>query len=127
VVNLSRHLSLICALAIVLSVAPAAQATSAAQLPRGFYDCYSWDAAAGNTIYRGSLQVVNSSRYSWGPNRKGRTIVSGRSGSYSTPGQQINFSGVLGDLYGIVKPGKRIVMFAKGEKYAAWTCYYKFA
>jgi hypothetical protein len=125
-VNLSRHLSLISALALVLLAAPTAQATPAAQLTRGFYDCYSWDAAAGNTTYRGSLQVVSSSRYSWGPNRKGRTIVSGRSGSYAA-GQQINFTGVLSKLYGIVKPGNRIVMFAKGEKYAAWTCYYKFA
>jgi hypothetical protein len=38
------------------------------------------------------------------PNRKGQTIVSGRSDGYTAPGQQINFSGVLSKLNGIVKP-----------------------
>jgi hypothetical protein len=36
----------------------------------------------------------------------------------TAPGQQINFSGVLSRLYGIVR---------KGREDAAWTCYYKFA
>jgi hypothetical protein len=62
-----------------------------------------------------------------GAEPQGPDDVSGRSGCYTAPGQQINFSGVLSDLYGIVNPGKRIVMFAKGERYAAWTCYDKLA
>jgi hypothetical protein len=101
----------------------AERATAAPRL--GFYNCYS---RGYPIVYQGSVQLRAGGRYAWGYlDTANRRLKSSRSGSYKVSGSRITWSGgTLAKLYGVVKTGAKFEVWAKGEKFAGYTCYFKF-
>jgi hypothetical protein len=125
-----RRTILTCCAAALLA-APLAQAGETAQgraaaAPRlGIYNCYS---KGYPMVYQGSVQLRAAGRYAWGYlDTQTRRLKSARAGSYRASGTRITWSGgPLGQLYGVVKTGAKFELWARGEKYAAHWCYFKF-
>jgi hypothetical protein len=124
------RISLICCAALLLS-APLAQARSTAPqsataaLRLGFYNCYS---KGYPIVYEGSVQLRAGGRYGWGYlDTANRRLKSPRSGSYRVSGNRITWSGgPLAQLYGVVKTSSKFEVWAKGEKFSSYWCYFKF-
>ena len=56
-----------------------------------------------------------------------RTLKSPRSGSYRVSATRITWSGgPLAQLYGVVKTSAKFEVWAKGEKFSSYWCYFKF-
>jgi hypothetical protein len=123
--------SLLIGCATLLLAAPLAQAGSSAQerataTPRlGFYNCYS---KGYPIVYQGSVQLRGAGRYGWGYlDTANRRLKSPRSGSYRASGNRITWSGgPLTQLYGVVKTSSKFEVWARGEKFASYWCYFKF-
>lgn len=124
------RISLICCAALLLS-APLAQARSTVQksataAPRlGFYNCYS---KGYPIVYQGSVQLRAGGRYWWGYlDTANRRLKSPRPGSYRISGNRMTWSGgPLAQLYGVVKTPSKFEVWAKGEKFSSYWCYFKF-
>ena len=103
--------------------APLAMAAAAGTPSLGFYDCYA-GAVRSPKSYRGSVQLKGSNRYAQGVKRKGRALVSPRSGSYRAWGTRITWtSGRLAKQYGVVRNASRFDLRAKGATTKGSTCY----
>jgi hypothetical protein len=72
--------------------------------------------------------LLGGGRYGWGYlNTKARKLKSPRWGSYRVAGSRITWSGgSLAKLYGVVKTAGKFEVWAKGEKFSSYTCYFKF-
>ena len=124
-----RFFPLCCA--VLLLAAPLAHARSSEQeragaAPRlGFYNCYS---KGYPIVYQGSVQLRAGGRYGWGYlDTANRRLKSPRSGSYKASGTRITWSGgPLAQLYGVVKTSAKFEVWAKGEKFSSYWCYFKF-
>jgi hypothetical protein len=127
--SFARTLLIGCAALLLASpLAHASQATSerAAASPRlGFYNCYS---KGYPIVYQGSVQLRAGGRYAWGYlDTANRRLKSGRSGSYRVSGTRITWSGgPLAQLYGVVKTGAKFEVWARGEQFPSYWCYFKF-
>jgi hypothetical protein len=117
--------------AALLLAAPVAQARDVSQevasaSPRlGFYNCYS---KGYPIVYQGSVQLRAGGRYAWGYlDTANRRLKSSRTGSYRVSGTRITWSGgPLAQLYGVVKTGAKFEVWARGEQFASYWCYFKF-
>ena len=106
--------------------APLAQAARTTTPSLGFYDCYTQGAARTTTAYRGSVQLRANNRYAQGRTRKGRRLVTARSGSYRVWGTRITWmSGRLAQRYGVIRTAARFELYAKGATTKGTTCYRK--
>ena len=108
----------------LLLAAPAGAGTAAA--PKlGFYNCYS---RGYPIVYQGTVQLRPGGGYSWGYlDTANRRLKSPRSGSYRAQGNRITWSGgPLAKLYGVVKSPAKFEVWVNGEKFASYTCYFKF-
>jgi hypothetical protein len=123
--------SLLIGCATLLLAAPVAQAAASAQerasaTPRlGFYNCYS---KGYPIVYQGSVQLRAGGRYGWGYlDTANRRLKSPRSGSYKASGTRITWSGgPLAQLYGVTKTSAKFEVWANGERFSSYTCYFKF-
>jgi hypothetical protein len=115
--------TLVGAVALVLA-APLAEARPTA-LQLGFYNCFS---KSYPITYQGTVQLQPAGRYGWGYlNTAARTLKNGRSGAYRVSGTRITWSGgPLGQLYGVVVAPTKFQIWAPGEKWSSYTCYFKF-
>ena len=119
-----------CGVAVVLA-APVAEARTAgeqrtaAALQLGFYNCYS---RGYPIVYQGTAQLGSGGRYGWGYlDTANRRLKSPGWGTYRASGSKVTWAGgPLAKLYGVVKAPSKFEVWVSGEKFASYTCYFKF-